>query len=90
MVNGHAYHLYVIEIENRNALHAFLRKNNIYCQIHYIPCHTMPYYQDLGYSYGDFPNSEKYYERCLSLPIYPSLSNDEQDFVLYKINEFFS
>tara|TARA_B100001175_G_scaffold314236_1_gene323204 strand:+ start:5088 stop:6239 length:1152 start_codon:yes stop_codon:yes gene_type:complete len=90
LVNGHAYHLYVIQIENRNALHAFLRKNNIYCQIHYIPCHTMPYYQDLGYSYGDFPNSEKYYERCLSLPIYPSLSNDEQDFVLNKINEFFS
>ena len=51
---GHAYHLYVIEVENRKRLYDFLRSQGIYAQVHYIPLHTMPYYQKLGKSKGRF------------------------------------
>lgn len=85
IVEGHAYHLYVIEIEDRLGLYNYLKENNIFSQVHYIPCHLMPYYQKKGYSLGDFENSENYYNNCLSIPIYPSLSEKEQDFVIDKI-----
>ena len=87
-IDGHAYHLYVIEVENRLELYNYLRKNNIYCQIHYVPCHLMPYYKKLGWNYGDMPYSENYYRRCLSLPMYPGLDED-QYYVLEKINAFY-
>lgn len=82
---GHAYHLYVIEVSNRKALYEALRQENIYPQIHYIPVHTMPYYQSLGNKKGDMPLAEAYYERCLSLPMYPTLSDKEQDFVIEEV-----
>lgn len=87
-IDGHAYHLYVIEIENRLELYNYLRKNKIYCQIHYVPCHLMPYYKKLGWNYGDMPCSENYYSRCLSLPMYPGLDKD-QYYILEKINAFY-
>ncbi len=88
IVEGHAYHLYIIEVENRLELYNYLKTNNIYAQIHYIPCHLMPYYKSLGWKEGDMPNAENYYKFCISLPMYPTLTNDEQDFVVSKINEF--
>jgi len=84
----HAYHLYVIQVKNRKELYEHLQKNNIYAQIHYIPVHTMPFYKKLGFKKGDYPVSEKYYEHCLSLPMYPTLTNEEQDFVIKTILEF--
>lgn len=90
LVEGHAYHLYVIEINNRKELYDFLRTKNIFCQVHYIPVHTMPYYKTLGWKKGDFPNSENYYSACLSLPMYPELTNLEQEYVLDCINQFFN
>ncbi len=87
--DGHAFHLYVIEVENRLGLYNHLRKNNIFAQIHYIPVHLMPYYQNLGYKPGDFPLAEKYYARCISLPMFPTLSGKEQEFVIETIKEFF-
>ncbi|WP_291726744.1 UDP-4-amino-4,6-dideoxy-N-acetyl-beta-L-altrosamine transaminase [Bernardetia sp.] len=84
----HAYHLYVIQVEQRKELYDYLRENNIFAQVHYIPVHTMPYYQSLGYKKGDFPNAEKYYESCLSLPMYPTLTEEEQNFVIEKVLEF--
>lgn len=90
IVEGHAYHLYVIEVENRLELYDFLRENKVFAQIHYVPCHLMPYYRELGWKEGDFPNSESYYKGCISLPIYPTLSSSEQDFVIKKINSFFN
>jgi UDP-4-amino-4,6-dideoxy-N-acetyl-beta-L-altrosamine transaminase len=84
----HAYHLYVIQTPRRLELYNYLKSKNIYSQVHYIPVHTMPYYTALGFAKGDFPVSEKYYERCLSLPMYPSLSNEEQDFVIQTVLEF--
>ena len=89
IVEGHAYHLYVIEIPNRGGLIEFLRKQNIFAQVHYIPLHLMPYYRDFGWKKGDMANSEKYYAHCLSLPMYPTLTNDEQQFVIESVNKFF-
>ena len=88
-IEGHAYHLYVIEVYDRLGLYNYLRKNNIFCQIHYIPCHLMPYYKSLGYNYGDFPKSETYYKNCISLPMFPSLTDSEQDFVIDHIFKYF-
>jgi UDP-4-amino-4,6-dideoxy-N-acetyl-beta-L-altrosamine transaminase len=79
---GHAYHLYVIKIKNRKQLYDKLREHHIYAQVHYIPVHTLPYYQGLGYAKGQYPLAEAFYEECLSLPMYPGLSQEEQDFVI--------
>ncbi len=89
VVEGHAYHLYIIEVEDRLGLYDYLRENNIFAQIHYIPCHLMPYYRQLGWKEGDFPNAESYYKGCISLPMYPTLTFDEQLYVVNKIKEFF-
>ena len=85
---GHAYHLYIIKVEDRKALYESLREKNIYAQVHYIPVHTMPYYQSLGYKKGSMPIAEAYYEKCISIPMYPTLTNEEQDYVIAKVKEF--
>jgi UDP-4-amino-4,6-dideoxy-N-acetyl-beta-L-altrosamine transaminase len=90
VVEGHAYHLYVVEFENRNGLINHLRKNNIMAQVHYIPVHLMPYYRQFGWKEGDMPVAENYYKYCLSLPIYPTLTNEEQLFVIRTIKEFYA
>jgi len=79
-----AYHLYIILVNNRLELFNELRKNNIYTQVHYIPVHMQPFYKKLGWKEGDFPVAESYYNRCLSLPIYPSLTDEEQEYVIKK------
>ena len=84
----HAYHLYIILVPDRKGLYDYLKENQIYAQVHYIPVHTMPYYQSLGFKYGDFPVAESYYEQCLSLPMFPSLQPEEQEFVIAKVLEF--
>lgn len=88
-IEGHAYHLYVIEVENRLGLYNYLRENNVFAQVHYIPLHLMPYYKNLGWKDGDRPLSEAYYKRCLSLPIYPTLSDKDQNYVIDLINNFY-
>jgi len=85
---GHAYHLYVIQIEDRKGLYDYLRTKQIFAQVHYIPVHLMPYYKGLGSKKGDFPNAEKYYDHCLSIPIYPMLTAEEQEFVIAEILGF--
>ncbi|NJL74342.1 MAG: UDP-4-amino-4,6-dideoxy-N-acetyl-beta-L-altrosamine transaminase [Saprospiraceae bacterium] len=85
----HAYHLYIVAIQHRKELYDALRVEGIYAQVHYIPVHTLPYYQELGYQKGDFPLAENYYEYCLSLPMYPSLTDEEQDFVIERVLQFF-
>lgn len=89
-IEGHAYHLYVIEVEERLELYNWLRNKGIFAQIHYIPCHLMPYYQNLGWKIGDLPNAENYYKHCISLPMYPTLEPDEQFYVIEQIKEFYS
>jgi UDP-4-amino-4,6-dideoxy-N-acetyl-beta-L-altrosamine transaminase len=85
---GHAYHLYVVQVENRRGLYEFLRTKNIFAQVHYVPVHRMPYYERLGWQAGDFPNAEAYYRRCLSLPLYPTLTDEEQQYVVACVQEF--
>jgi len=82
VVEGHAYHLYVLEVKDRLGLYNHLRENKIFAQIHYIPCHLMPYYREFGWQEGDLPKAEKYYKHCISLPMYPTLTIKEQEFVI--------
>lgn len=89
VIEGHAYHLYIIQVPNRKELVNYLREQNIFVQIHYIPAHLMPYYRQFGWKEGDLPNAEHYYEGCLSLPMYPTLTNDEQDYVIKSIKKFY-
>ena len=89
IVEGHAYHLYIIEVENRLSFYNHLRARNIFAQVHYIPVHTLPYYQSLGWLRGQFPKAEQYYEQCLSLPMYPSLKETEQLYVIEQIKQFY-
>jgi UDP-4-amino-4,6-dideoxy-N-acetyl-beta-L-altrosamine transaminase len=83
-----AHHLFVIKISDRKKLYDFLRTHNIFSQIHYIPLHTLPYYKNIGYDNANLQNAENYYDHCISLPMYPSLSNDEQQLVITKVLEF--
>jgi UDP-4-amino-4,6-dideoxy-N-acetyl-beta-L-altrosamine transaminase len=85
---GHAYHLYVIQVADRKGLYDFLRTRQIFAQVHYIPVHTMPYYQELGWKPGDFPHAEAYYAQCLSIPMFPTLTDEEQQYVIDCILEF--
>ena len=81
-----SFHLYVIEVKkNRNRILNTLRNKGILASIHYIPIHFHPYYQKLGFKLGDFPNSEKYYANCISIPIYPKLKREDQDFVIEQV-----
>ena len=81
----HAYHLYIILVNDRKGLYDYLREHQILTQVHYIPVPTMPYYQNLGWQKGDFPLAENYYWQCLSLPMFPSLSKEDQQYVIDKI-----
>lgn len=86
----HAYHLFVIQVENRLDLYNCLHDNNIYAQVHYVPLNLTPYYRQLGNKDGDLPVMEDYYKHCLSLPMYPTLTNEEQDYVIAKVRDFFT
>jgi len=88
-VEGHAYHLYVLEVENRLELYTDLRKKGIYCQIHYIPLHLMPYYRQFGWKKGDFPHAEEYYSGCISLPVFPELSAEMQAYVIESVLHYY-
>ena len=83
-----AHHLFIIEVEHRKELYDFLHSKGILAQIHYVPVHTMPYYKNIGYANAGLIHAEKYYSRCISLPMYPTLSNKEQDFVIEQVNHF--
>ena len=87
----HAFHLYVIEVHpsRRKALYDYLREHQIFAQVLYIPAHTMPYYMSLGHKEGECPIAENYYTRSLALPMYPSLTDEEQQHVINTITDFY-
>ncbi|MFM1770999.1 MAG: UDP-4-amino-4,6-dideoxy-N-acetyl-beta-L-altrosamine transaminase [Bacteroidota bacterium] len=89
LLEGHAYHLYVIEVNDRLGLYNYLRENKILAQVHYIPCHLMPYYRGLGWKEGDCSNAELYYRNCISLPMYSSLTADQQTYIIQKVKEYY-
>jgi UDP-4-amino-4,6-dideoxy-N-acetyl-beta-L-altrosamine transaminase len=81
-----AWHLYVIEIDsprhNRAAVFESLRASGVGAAVHYIPVHLQPYYRDLGFKAGDFPAAEHYYGRTVTLPLFPGLTEAQQDVVV--------
>lgn len=86
-----AWHLYVIELEGasptRATVFARLRSAGIGVAVHYIPVHLQPLYRARGFAPGDFPHAETYYARCLSLPMYPDLTDALQDQVVRAVEE---
>ena len=83
-----AHHLFIIEVEKRKELYDFLHSKGILAQIHYVPIHILPYYKNIGYSKADLSYAEDYYSKCISLPIYPTLSNEEQYYVIENIIKY--
>ena len=79
-----AWHLYVVHVpaEKRLAVFQGLRAAGIYAQIHYIPVHTQPWYQTLGFKTGDYPVAESHYASAISLPMYYGLTDADQDRVV--------
>lgn len=84
----HAYHLYVIQTNIRDELFNHMRDLSVFVQVHYEPVHLMPYYRSLGSTEGDLPVTENYSRHCLSLPMYPTLTEEEQDWVIEEIKAF--
>lgn len=83
-----SWHLYVVRPDtartsvDRAALYAGLRERGIHAQVHYSPVHTQPWYRALGFKPGDFPQAERYYAGALSLPMYPALTDADQERVV--------
>jgi len=85
-----AYHLFIIQLnqaKQRKSVFDLLRANSIGVNVHYIPICNQPYYQQLGFKSTDFPNAQNYYQRAITLPLYPSLSHSEQDEILKIIKQ---
>lgn len=79
-----AWHLFVIRIaaERRRTVFEALRKGGVGVNVHYIPVHLQPYYRRLGFGPGDFPEAEQYYREAISLPLYPALTQAQQERVI--------
>ena len=95
MIHSNSYHLFVIQIKHadssksRKELYDWLKSDGIGANVHYIPIHFHPYYANIGFKRGSFPSSEKYYESSLSIPLYPDLSESNQQKVIESIKSFF-
>ncbi len=85
-----AYHLYVIRVKNGKRKEVFeqLRGAGIGVNVHYIPVYKHPYYQKHGYDNVCCPNAEAYYNECISIPMYPGLTAEEQQYVIEKVMEY--
>jgi len=88
-----SWHLYVVRVDfskiskTKNQIFAEMKEKGICLNLHYIPVHTQPYYENLGFKGGDFPNSEKYYEEAFTLPLYYSLTDEQQDHIVKSLVE---
>ena len=87
-----ALHLYVVRVtglsqNEHKQLFQFLRERGIGVNLHYIPVHTQPYYAQFGFSWGDFPNAENYYCQAISLPMFPDLTDEQQQYVADTLKE---
>jgi UDP-4-amino-4,6-dideoxy-N-acetyl-beta-L-altrosamine transaminase len=90
-----AWHLYVVQIDStrtsktRREVFDHLRAAGIGVNVHYIPVHRQPFYRRLGFKAGDFPEAERYYQNALSIPMFPAMSDEDQDYVVEKLAEAF-
>jgi UDP-4-amino-4,6-dideoxy-N-acetyl-beta-L-altrosamine transaminase len=88
--NYSAFHLYIIRLkDNKKHKQIFehLRKENIGVNLHYIPVHTQPYYRQMDIEFADLEQSESYYKDAISLPLYPAMTEQQQDFVIESLRE---
>ncbi|MCK6595100.1 MAG: UDP-4-amino-4,6-dideoxy-N-acetyl-beta-L-altrosamine transaminase [Bacteriovoracaceae bacterium] len=85
-VNG--YHLFVIQTDHRKELYDYLKSQEIYSQVHYLPVHKHPYYQNNGFKEVKLLNAENFYNKALSIPMFHGIKNNEIEFVLKTIHEF--
>ncbi|ATF08999.1 UDP-4-amino-4,6-dideoxy-N-acetyl-beta-L-altrosamine transaminase [Candidatus Enterovibrio altilux] len=88
-----AWHLYVIQLENpsyRRHVFDVMREQGIGVHVHYIPVHTQPHYQKLGFNWRQFPTTEEYYHAALSLPLFFNMTEDEQDQVVATLSNAIS
>lgn len=88
-----SWHLYMVRVDfsklkmDKVQLFAEMKKRCIVLNLHYIPVHTQPYYQGLGFKQGDFPQSEKYYEEIFTLPLYYGLTDEQQNDVVAALRD---
>ena len=91
-----SYHLYPIVLNtnsNHNSqkkIYEELRKNQIGVNLHYIPVHRHPYYEKLGFKKNDFPEAEKFYQRAISIPMFPTLLDEHQNYVIKTLKKVMS
>ena len=88
-----SYHLYVVRLisltqEQHKACVGYLRQHGIVGHLHYIPIYLQPYYQQLGFKAGYCPKAELYYQHALTIPLFPSLSLQEQNTVVNTLDRF--
>jgi len=87
-----AFHLYPVLLSNadeRKKFFEYMRQNNIWVQVHYIPLHLMPYYRNnFGFKDGNFPKAENFYSREVSVPMFPSISDSELQYVIDIMKKF--
>ena len=86
-----SWHLYVIRVDAalRNGAFEKLRKAGVGVNLHYIPVPRQPFYRDLGFDSADWPEAEQYYSEAITLPLYPDLSDKEQDRVIAAVKDAF-
>ena len=80
-----AWHLYVVLVKNRRQVFDAMRAAGVEVAVHYIPVHLHPYYRKLRFKPGDFPAAERYYEQALTLPIFPRMTDADQDRVVAEL-----
>lgn len=89
--NYHVFHQYTLRVPKRDELQAFLKEQGIATMIYYpMPLHLQPVFKELGYKEGDLPETEKAAKEAISLPMYPELPREHQEYVVGKIAEFYS
>lgn len=88
-----SWHLYIARIDftkigfTKKELFARMKEKGVMLNLHYIPVHTQPYYQNLGLKFGDYPVSENYYEEAFTLPLYYDLTDEMQDYIISVLSE---
>lgn len=88
-----SWHIYIIRVDftkvtlSKKEIFARMRDRGIALNLHYIPVHTQPYYQNLGFKKGDFPVSERYYEEAITLPLYYDLTDEQQDQIIQALKD---
>ena len=93
--NCSSWHLYLINLttkkrDERRQVFDAMRNADIGVNVHYIPIHLQPFYQSMGFKVGDFPNAERYYDSCLTLPLHPELKPTQQTYIIETLRDILS